>query len=55
LMAEKLLDGAKVGAIREPDAWRTRDAADRDQIPIDIGHAHVFLDRADGALRQPPP
>jgi len=54
--AEKLLDGAKVGAIREQMRGERVTQRMWMQIPIDIGHAHVFLDDApDGALRQPRP
>ena len=56
LMAEKLLDGAKIGAIGKEMCGERVTQRMWVQIPIDVGDAHIFFDDAsDGALRKPAP
>ena len=50
-MAEKFLNGAEVGAVREEVRGEGVTHRMRMQVPVDVGDAHVFFDDApDGAL-----
>ena len=56
LVTEKLLDGAKVGAVGEKMRSKRVAKRVRMEIPVYVHEADVFLDdAADGTLRETPP
>src|SRR6266478_3874989 len=55
LVAEKLLNGAKISPVGEQMRREGVTQGMRVEVPVDVGHANVFLDdTADGALCETP-
>lgn len=53
LVAEELLNGAKIGAVGEKMCGEGVAQGVRVQVPVDVDEANVFFDDpADGALRE---